>query len=422
VNAEESLDAPRVDMPITPAPVDCIPEVLAAGRVAPVVKVDYYGGTVWDICDMDLARVALAEGRLSKDIALTPEWMRIPGELSGSLPSADVARILLMSDGAEHARIRRAHMRIFTPRNAAKWAARLARLADELLDGLATEAFAGGEVNLVERYADPIPLGFLCEMLGLQPEMHAEMKRLTDAIIYSPEQAARAGGVGALARAVAGWADDPSPLKEGVITGLLEAVDGDEAITVNEVVTWTFSLVMAGYQTTASLIASAIFEALRRPADRRPRGEAETEAWIEEALRVHPPATHATWRFATEDLDLGGYVIPKGAPVQINIAAINRCPSGKVADDFTPNASGDHISFGLGRHYCLGASLARVEAKIALSAFLSRFPNARLSETTAVGWESDWMNRRISVLPVVLAGSTQPDHEGQGKRDSGIDR
>ncbi|HKS46597.1 MAG TPA: cytochrome P450 [Amycolatopsis sp.] len=415
---DDLLDASRVDMPIVPAPVDCMPSVLAAGRVAPVVKVDYYGGTVWDVCDTELARMALADRRLSKDIELAPDWMRIPGEFSGSLPSPEVARIMLMSEGAEHARIRRAHARIFTPRNAAKWAARLTRLADELLDGLAAEAFAGGgEVNLVERYVDPIPLGFLCEMLGLRPERHAEMKHLTDDIIYSPDQAARAGGVGALARAVAGWASDPSSLNEGVITGLLHEVDGEAVVTVDEVVTWTFGLVLAGYQSTASLLSSAIFEALRRPAGRRPRGETQIEAWIEEALRAHPPATHATWRFAAENLDLGGYFIPQGAPVQINIAAANRCPHGELADDFDPGASRDHVSFGLGRHYCLGAPLARVETRIALGAFLSRFPNARLSETTAVGWESDWMNRRISVLPVVLAAITQPDHERLDERD-----
>jgi cytochrome P450 StaN len=408
MNADESLDAPWVDVPITPAPVDCLPEVLAAGRVAPVVKVDYYGGTVWDVCDVDLARVALAERRLSKDIELAPDWMRIPGAMLGGQPSADVARAMIMSDGAEHARIRQAHAWIFTPRNTEKWAAGLTRLAEELLDELA--AGTAAEVNLVEHYTYPLPLGFFCEMLGLPPEMHAELKRVTDDITYSPDQAARAGGAGALAGAVAGWVSDPSSLHEGVITSLLEEVQKD-AITVNEAVTWTVSLVMAGYEPSASLIAATMFEALRKPADQRPRSEAEIDAWIEETLRLNPSAMHATWRFATEDLDLGGFLIPKGAPVQVNIAAANRCPHGEIADDFDPSASLGHISFGLGHHFCLGAPLARLEARIALGAFLSRFPGAHLSDTTAVGWQSEWMTRRINVLPVVLnAGSPQTDH------------
>ncbi|WP_322769340.1 cytochrome P450 [Frankia sp. Cr1] len=414
MKSDELLDAPHVDIPTIPAPVDCMPSLVAAGRVAPVVTVDYYGGTAWAVCDMDLARAALTDRRLSKDVELTPDWMRIPGVMLGAQPRAEVARTMVMSEGPEHARIRRLHAEIFTPRNTATWAAQLARLAEELLDELAAES--GGEVNLVERYTYPLPLVFICAMLGLQPEMYAVMRRATDDIIYSPEATVRAGGVGALAGAVAGWASDPSPLNEGLITGLLEAVDGEAAITVNEVVTWTVGLVMAGYESTASLIAAAILEALRKPADQRPRTEAEIDAWIEETLRVHPPFPHATWRFATEDLNLGGYLIPAGAPVQINVAAANRCTGGEPADDFDVYPARSHISFGLGHHYCLGAPLARLEATLALSAFLPRFPNAQLSETTAVGWESEWMTRRIKVLPVVLAGAGSP-HTDHGRYD-----
>ncbi|HKT01920.1 MAG TPA: cytochrome P450 [Rugosimonospora sp.] len=393
-----------------------MPSLVAAGRTAPVVKVTYYGGTAWAVCDMDLVRVALMDHRLSKDIEITPAWMRVPGVMLGSQPSAEVARTMVMSEGPEHARIRRLHQQIFTPRNTAKWGERLTSLAEELLDDLAAEA--GAEVNLVERYTYPLPLGFICEMLGLQPQMHAVMRKATDDIIYSPEQSVRVGGVGALAAAVASWAGDPTSLNDGLITGLLDSIDGDGAITVNEVATWTVGLVMAGYESTASLIAASILEALRAPAQRRPRTEAEIDAWIEETLRIHPPFPHATWRFATEDLDLGGYLIPRGAPVQINIAAANRCPHSENTEAFDPSAGRGHISFGLGHHYCLGAPLARLEAKIALSAFLSRFPNARLSETTELRWQSEWMTRRINVLPVCFPTSPSPTT----KSEPGADR
>ncbi|HKS46596.1 MAG TPA: cytochrome P450 [Amycolatopsis sp.] len=399
-------------MPTVPGPVDCMPSVLAAGRVAPVVKIDYYGGTAWVLCDMGLARAALTDRRLSKDIELAPDWLRIPGEILGSQPSGKVARAMVLSEGPDHARSRALHARILTPEKVESQTGSLEQLAEKLLDGLVAEAAAGaGEVNLVEHYTHPIPMGSICGLLGLRPESHAELKRVTDGIIYSPDRAVRERGAGALVSAVTAWVNDPSSLNEGVITGLLDAVDRKEA-TVAEVVTWSVGLVMAGYESTASLISSAMFEALRRPADQRPRSEVEIEAWIEETLRVHPPFPSATWRFATEDLDLGGYFIPAGAPVQINVAAVNRCPHGELADEFDPGASRGHISFGLGRHYCLGPPLARLEAEIALGAFLSRFPNARLSETAEVGWESGWMTRRISVLPVVLTGvaSPRPDH------------
>ncbi|MEV0384947.1 cytochrome P450 [Nonomuraea sp. NPDC050643] len=416
MRSEELLDAPYADVPTIPAPVDVMPSLIAAGRTAPVVRVGYYGGTAWAVTDMELVRAALTDRRLSKDIELTPEWMRVPGVMLGSQPRADVARTMVMSEGAEHARIRRLHARIFTPRNAEKWGARLEVLAEDLLDELTGGAGSGGaggagEVNLVERYTYPLPLAFICDMLGLRPGMRAVMRQATDAIIYSPSQETRVGGVGALAGAVAGWAGDPGPLDDGLITGLLDAVDGQEAITVNEVVTWTVGLVMAGYESTASLISAGILEALRRGGHERPRTPGQIDAWIEETLRVHPPFPHATWRFATEDMDLGGYLIPAGAPVQINVAAANRCPhsenAGDDTDEFDPKAGRGHISFGLGHHYCLGAPLARLEARIALTAFLHRFPNARLSEESEVGWESEWMTRRINVLPVVLGRPTR---------------
>ncbi|HKT01918.1 MAG TPA: cytochrome P450 [Rugosimonospora sp.] len=403
MTVDDLLDAPLVDMPIVPAPVDCMPSVLAAGRAAPVVKIDYYGGTAWVVCDMDLARTALADPRLHKDIELTPAWMRVPGEIMGSQPPGEVARAMVLSDGAEHARIRRLHAGILTQDAVASRTRPVAELAQRLLDGLAAEAAAGdGEVNLVEHYTHAIPRASVCEMLGLRGEMHGELRRITDDIIFSSDRAVRERGIGALASAVAGWAGDPGSLNEGVVTALLAAVGGAEAVTFDEVVTWTVGLVLAGYESTASLISSAVLEALRRPADERPRSEPEIEAWIEETLRVHPPFPHPTWRFAAEDLNLGGYFIPKGGPVQINIAAANRCPHGEIADEFDPSTRRGHISFGRGSHFCLGTALVRVETSIALSAFFSRFPNARLSETTDVSWESGWLTRRISVLPVVL--------------------
>jgi cytochrome P450 StaN len=85
------------------------------------------------------------------------------------------------------------------------------------------------------------------------------------------------------------------------------------------------------------------------------------------------------------------------------VAAANRCPHSANTGVFDPVAERGHISFGLGHHYCLGAPLARLEAKIALSAFQHHFPHARLSAHTEVQWQSEWMTRRINVLPVVLA-------------------
>jgi cytochrome P450 len=399
VKPDELLRAPRAEMPTEPAPVDSIPAVLAAGAVAPVVTVDYFGGTNWVVCDPDLARAALLDGRLSKDMALAPEWMRIPGAMLGAQPRAEVAKAMVMSEGEEHTRIRRLHAKFFSPRKLAAWGERLTVLAAQLLDELASEH---GEVNLVDRFTFPLPLGFFSELIGVPPHLRPALREVTDNIIYSENQDTRAAGVGGLAGTVAQWAAAENVLDDGFITDLL-AAEAEDAVSLNEVVTWTTGLIMAGYESTASLIASSIHEALRRPPAQRPRTETEIGDWVEETLRVQPPLPHATWRFATEDVELGGYLIPEGAPVQVNLATANRCPHRTAGDGFAPGTGGDHVSFGLGRHLCLGAPLARLEARTALGAFLARFPHARLSETSEVRWESDWIIRRISSLPVVLS-------------------
>ncbi|EDY52821.1 cytochrome P450 StaN [Streptomyces clavuligerus] len=420
--------APATSMPTDPGPFDCMPELLAAARVAPVVRIPYLDRHAWVVCDPELVRVALTHPALAKDVTLVPAWMRKPGLMLGSQPDPEYARTMIMSDGAHHARIRRLHASVLSPRNTETWGARVGVQVDGFLDELERSRSSGpgepggtggtsttgdsgepGEVNVVTAYTHRVPLAFISEMLGLPPGAREQLRSITDVILYSSDYPDRARAVGALYGAVEGWVRDPAPLRDGVITGLLSAATGpdaadgpDAAVTEGEAVVWTLAMIITGYETTGSLISTALYEALRRPCDERPRTDDEIRAWVEETLRVHPPFPHPTWRFATEDIDIGGFLIPRGAPVQVNIAAANRRPD-EGADSFTPERAGQgHLSFGLGPHYCIGASLARLEAQIAVRGFLRRFPRARLSTRTAVAWESEWMIRRMSALPAVL--------------------
>nr|WGO49562.1 cytochrome [Streptomyces lavendulae] len=410
--------APETTMPTDPGLFDCMPDLLAAARVAPVVRIPYLGHHAWVVCDPELVRAALTHPQLEKDITLVPDWMRKPGLMVGSQPPPEYARAMIMSDGEHHARIRRLHAPVLSPRNTERWGERVAVKVDGFLDELERLASApasgsrtgpgsgsgtSAEINVVTDYTHRIPLAFISEMLGLPPEAERQLRAITDVMLYSSDYPARTEAVGALFGAVEGWVRDPAPLRDGVITGLLASSDGpDAAVTEGEVVVWTLGMIITGYETTGSLISAALYEALRRPAAERPESDEDITAWVEETLRVHPPFPHPTWRFATTDLDLGGYLIPKGAPVQVSIAAANRKP-GEEADSFAADRRGQgHLSFGLGMHYCIGASLVRLEAQIAVRGFLRRFPRARLSTATAVEWESEWMIRRMSVLPALL--------------------
>ncbi|MFD7661809.1 cytochrome P450 [Streptomyces sp. NPDC059788] len=396
---------PETTMPVDPGPFDCMPDLLAAARVAPVVRIPYLGKHAWVVCDPELVRIALTHPQMAKDVTWVPDWMRRPGLMVGSQPDPEYARAMIMSDGEDHARIRRMHAPVLSPRNTERWGERVSVKVDGFLDELAqSRSGETAEVNVVTDYTHRIPLAFISEMLGLPLEAERQLRSITDVMLYSSDYPARTKAVRSLYEAVEGWVRNPGPLRDGVITGLLDSSDGpDAAVTEGEVIVWTLGMIITGYETTGSLISASLYEALRRPPEERPRSEEDIKAWVEEALRVHPPFPHPTWRFAMTDIDLGGYLIPKGAPVQVSIAAANRRP-GEGADSFEAERQGQgHLTFGLGMHYCIGASLVRLEAQIAVRGFLRRFPEARLSTGTPVEWESEWMIRRMSVLPAVLS-------------------
>lgn len=395
-------EAPEVTMPVDLRPTDCLPELLAAARVAPVVRIPYLDQHAWIVCDRELVKQALTHPKLGKDITLAPDWMRKPGQMVTAMPPPEYARMMITSDGENHSRIRRLHAPVLSPRNTERWGKRVATLADELLDEL--DSGDNAEVNVVTDYTHKVPLAFTSEMLGLPPGAERRLHDITEVMLYSADYALRQQAVEELFEAVQDWVRNPAGLYDGVITGLLASSDEEDVtVTEGEVIVWTLSLVINGYETAGSLISAALYEALRRPVRERPHTDEDIAAWIEETLRVQPPVPHTTWRFALEDLSLGGYLIPKGAPVQVSIAAANRDPN-EDTDGFDAERRGrGHLSFGRGVHYCIGAPLARLQAQIALHGFLQRFPRARLSADTAPQWESEWMIRRMSVLPALLA-------------------
>ncbi|MFE1715969.1 cytochrome P450 [Streptomyces sp. NPDC058728] len=217
---------------------------------------------------------------------------------------------------------------------------------------------------------------------------------------------ARAGGG---ERSVAGCpaAGRAAPGRPGV-----EGAGGaGERFSEKELVDNLILLFTAGYETSVNLISTALYELLRNPAQLKLvlEGAASWEDVVEEALRIEPPAAYGLLRFAVEDIDMGGgVVIPKGDPIIVSFGSVGRDPDlhGADADRFDAMrpSRGQHLSFGFGTHYCLGATLARLECAIAVRRLFERFPAATLAlgESGEPGRVESFISNGLRELPVLL--------------------
>jgi cytochrome P450 len=195
---------------------------------------------------------------------------------------------------------------------------------------------------------------------------------------------------------------------DDLVSVLIGARDGDERLDQQELLSTLFQLIVAGHDTTTSLIGNGVVALLRHPrALAALRADPERLAGaVEELLRFDAPVPHSTFRYATEPVPLGGATIPAGAQVIISLAAANRDGSHFAAPDELDldRSETRHLAFGHGIHHCLGAGLARIEGQLALGSLLRRFPSLRLAvpvEDLHWGHGDGLVLRGLNELPVV---------------------
>ncbi|GAA3868830.1 cytochrome P450 [Saccharothrix violaceirubra] len=388
---------PVVDLPLRRGERDLLGDLTRLPASGPVARVRHAGGLVWIVSAPALVRRVLADARFAKNGRHAPPWFVDESGLIGSRETAPGD--IVTSDGPEHLRLRKLHMLGLSPGRVRAWAPTVAAVTEELLDEVGR---ADGPVDLVSALAYPLPLTIICTLLGLPRAVHPAMRDAAERIFYGGDADVRASGRADLYGTVARLIDEePDRIADGLITDLLAVtrLDPPQA-TRTEVKAWIPSLILPGHESTASLISATLYELLAAP-DRPGIATA-----VEETLRVHPPFPLATWRFATADLPLTDDVtVPRGTPVLVNLAAANRDHAVHPDPDrFVPDRDPiEHVSFGLGPHYCVGAALARLEATTAVDAFFHRFPRARLAEPGIPPHrESDLLSHRITTLPVVL--------------------
>ncbi|WP_101258656.1 cytochrome P450 family protein [Streptomyces barkulensis] len=350
------------------------------------------GVEAWLVTRYADARETLADPRLSKNPAHHSEAAHgkgkvgIPGERSANLMTH-----LLNIDPPDHTRLRRLVSKAFTPRRVAAFEPRVRELADRLVDGFAER----GSADLIHEFAFPLPIYAICDMLGVPAEDQDDFRDWAGMMLR--HGGGPRGGVGRAVKRMRAYLAELIHRKRGdlgddLISGLIRASDHGEHLTEDEAAAMAFILLFAGFETTVNLIGNGTYALLRHPEQRRRLQDALAagdtgllRTAVEELLRYDGPVELATWRFATEPLEVGGQRIGAGDPVLVVLAAADRDPARFADPDALDLTRGDnpHLGYGHGIHYCLGAPLARLEGRIALTALLGRLPGLRLAAEPA---------------------------------------
>ncbi|MBF6138243.1 cytochrome P450 [Nocardia otitidiscaviarum] len=354
----------------------------------PLARIDLLGATAWTVTDHSVARQLLVDSRLVKDINAWGLWNS--GVVTRQWPligMIDAGRSMFTVDGAEHRRLRIKTTQALSPRRLEALRPMIERFVAELLDDLEAAGKDGAVVDLKQVFAYPLPMRVVSELMGVDKADHGfllESYKAFFSMLTPHEERLRLLeelDVYYLKMVRAKTAEPTDDLTSAFI----QADEGGEPLTEEEVVGNLKALVAAGHETTVSLILAAVRALLIRPEqlDKIRSGDYEWRNAIEETLRWDGPVIHLLMRFATEDITVGDTVIEKGEGVVMSYRAIGRDTAvhGADADEFdiTRPTAHRNISFGYGPHICPGAALARMEAAIALPALFERFPELRLA-------------------------------------------
>jgi len=319
------------------------------------------------------------------------------------------ARNLIAEDGERHASMRAIVNRGFTPRRIAAWEPRIREVVEECVAPLRR----GEPFDVVGGLANPLPVTVIAEMLGVPAHMHADFKRLSDQLMdamtgpesFGPERfawrhlAPMIEFMAAMRAIVRRRRADP---RDDLVSAIVAAQEGDTALTDREVIQFVVLLLVAGNETTSRLIGSLAHALLEHPDVLRAvaADPSRVADLVEEGLRYDSPV-QVVFRNATRDTELGGVRIPKGAHVAVFLGSANR-DERVFGDPDHLDIDRDRASFpgfGFGKHFCLGASLARLETRIALEALLPELPKLERAESTSPRVESFFVRglRRLAV-------------------------
>lgn len=394
--------------------------LLARGAVASVVLPGDVAGTV--VLGHEALKEFLAHPDVAKDARHFTELAegRIPD--GWPLKTFATVRGMTTADGEDHRRLRSLVGKAFTARRVEALRSRIETVTAELLDGVERAAAEGdGTVDLRARFALPLPMGVICDLLGVDARYQDRLHRLSSQVVATdtgPEEAMAANRelLALLAAVAAARAEQPG---DDLTSALIAARDeGGGRLGQQELIGTLLLMIVAGHETTLNLVTNAVRALCTHP-DQLGLVRSGRARWadvVEETLRWDSPVSYFPFRYPTRDLTIDGTVLPKGTPVLAGYSAAGRdkAAHGPDADLFdvtrpARDTAARHLSLGHGPHYCLGAPLARMEATIALEQLFTRFPELDLAVPgSALPRHAGFVGNSTGTLPVRLRPGTAP--------------
>ena len=299
--------------------------------------------------------------------------------------------VMLFKDPPDHTRLRGLVSKAFTPKMVERLRVRVQAIVDERLDEV--EARSDGRMDVVTDLAYPLPVVIICELLGVPPEDHATFSAWSSELaasidpdpLLSPDQRARIQEAG---NAFLEYFTDlierrRRSLRDDLLSALIEAEEGGDRLTEEELLGTALFLLIAGHETTVNLIGNGTLALLqhRDQLDRLRDDPSLDRRAVEELLRFDSPV-QLTQRITLDEYRLGDVTIPKGQNLVPLLGAANRDPA-EFDDpdrlDLGRENANRHVAFGGGHHFCLGAALARLEGAAAIGTLVRRFPAIELA-------------------------------------------
>jgi len=356
----------------------------------------------------DAMTVLLDDVRFVRDpvLALTPDELEA---FRADMP--DVVGFLddhmLNKDGDDHRRLRRLVTKAFTPRMVERLRPRIQEIADELVDAVAER----GEMDLVDEFAFPLPVTVIAELLGVPAGDRDRFRVWSNAIVSPALAAADLERFGVHIREFVAYLHDlfehrRARPRDDLVSGLIQAEEGGDTLSEQELFSMVSLLIVAGHETTVSLIGNAVSALLQHPAELEEltADPSLVPTALDELLRFDGPVERALNRWATADVELGGQTIRRGDTIIVILGAADHDPA-RFAEpdvlDLRREPEAKHLAFGRGSHFCLGAPLARLETEIALTTLLARLPGLRLTVAPEeLTWRPVPLFRSLVALPV----------------------